>query len=304
MKYRDKFFVASMIAICLATASNISYAETIVHHERHAHRPVQATDQNRMNQPVSVTESVNSTQTKKTTPSGVSDYMEKETTHEEKNEQTSLIDQSVVAVESSRKEQGETEVTDETSEKKDNQVSTKDKIQSLEMMMPFSLLPLASDSNPTFGLTVHDHFVNYISMYYTLDSEQNRDLIISVTRQRFTSLLSSEDCTYFEVQSSNKNQSFAPVFSKKHPIHLIYKKNGVEKKAQIKKFRFTNDVATAYEKNFGPLKDIIYSSEVMLEVYREDQQYHRIKIPEEVIQQWKEVFTADLKKIKEKQLNR
>lgn len=221
MKCREKFAVASMIAICSVALSSGTYAETIVHNERHAHRSTQATNQNQMDQSVSVTESVNSTQTKKTTPSGVSDYTEKATTHEEKNEHTSLIDQSDVLVESARKEQGETETAHETSEKSD-QVLAKDKYQSLEMMMPFSLLPLASDSNPTFGLTIHDHFVNYTSMYYTLDSEQNRDLIISVTHQRFTSWLSSEDCMYFEVQYSNKNQSSPPVFSKRHPIYLIY----------------------------------------------------------------------------------
>ena len=65
-----------------------------------------------------------------------------------------------------------------------------------------------------------------------------------------------------------------------------------------------NSEGVVYGRVRNSLRELVYASEVFFEVYREDEQYHRIHLPDQVIQQWKEVLESDLRKVKQEHLNR
>ena len=259
MKCGSRWAVASALGVCFVMGANISYAETIVHHERSVHRSTVA-------------------DTRKIEPPSVS----------AKNVQQKDVEK---AVSSESSEKGPLVSV----EKKDQSGAT-------------SSLPLSGgadiEKNPAIKLTIREGEVNYYTSYYTFDSEQNPDLWLSVVKLRTTTYLSAESFTLFKVKDVNESRLNPPILSKQHPPRLIYRKDGAEQTVVFKKILFLDETGVVYANAFNRLSDVVNSSDVVLEVYREDQQYHRIQIPEEVIQQWKEVLTSDLKKIKQERLNR
>ena len=188
--------------------------------------------------------------------------------------------------------------------KQDTPPPTSEKNQSGEMMSSSPLMLPLAEKNPTVKLTIREDLVNYCTSYYTFDSEQNKDLCLSVVKLRSTTYLSAESFTLFEVHDVNESRLNPPVFSKQHPPRLIYKKDGVEKAIIFKKIIYLDEKGVIYGNAFNRLSDVIYSPDVVFEVYREDERYHRIQIPKEVIQQWKDVLFADLRKMKQERLNR
>ena len=172
------------------------------------------------------------------------------------------------------------------------------------MMSSYPMMLLPAEKNPFFKLNIQDDFVSYVSMYYILDNEQNKDLLITVEKQRSTTYLSSESYMMFKITDINKNRSNPPIFSKKHPLRLVFRQDGVEKVVTFQKVYMMYSDGVVYGKVHNALRELVDAPEVFFEVYREDQQYHRIHLPDQVIQQWKEVLESDLRKVKQEHLNR
>ncbi|WP_040572260.1 hypothetical protein [Selenomonas flueggei] len=188
--------------------------------------------------------------------------------------------------------------------KQDTPPPTSEKNQSGEMMSSSPLMLPPAEKNPFFKLNIQDDFISYVSMYYILDNEQNKDLLITVEKQRSTTYLSSESYMMFKITDINNDRSNPPIFSKKHPPRLVFRKDGVEKIVAFQKVYMMNSEGVVYGRVRNSLRELVYASEVFFEVYREDEQYHRIHLPDQVIQQWKEVLESDLRKVKQEHLNR
>ena len=188
--------------------------------------------------------------------------------------------------------------------KQDTPPPTSEKNQSGEMMSSSPLMLPLAEKNPFFKLNIQDDFISYVSMYYILDNEQNKDLLITVEKQRSTTYLSSESYMMFKITDINNDRSNPPIFSKKHPPRLVFRKDGVEKIVAFQKVYMMNSEGVVYGRVRNSLRELVYASEVFFEVYREDEQYHRIHLPDQVIQQWKEVLESDLRKVKQEHLNR
>ena len=188
--------------------------------------------------------------------------------------------------------------------KQDTPPPTSEKNQSGEMMSSSPMMLPPAEKNPFFKLNIQDDFISYVSMYYILDNEQNKDLLITVEKQRSTTYLSSESYMMFKITDINNDRSNPPIFSKKHPPRLVFRKDGVEKIVTFQKVYMMNSEGVVYGRVRNSLRELVYASEVFFEVYREDEQYHRIHLPDQVIQQWKEVLESDLRRVKQEHLNR
>jgi len=188
--------------------------------------------------------------------------------------------------------------------KQDTPPPMSEKNQSGEMMSSSPMMLPPAEKNPFFKLNIQDDFISYVSMYYILDNEQNKDLLITVEKQRSTTYLSSESYMMFKITDINNDRSNPPIFSKKHPPRLVFRKDGVEKIVTFQKVYMMNSDGVVYGRVRNSLRELVYASEVFFEVYREDEQYHRIHLPDQVIQQWKEVLESDLRRVKQEHLNR
>ena len=136
------------------------------------------------------------------------------------------------------------------------------------------------------------------------DGERTPTLWVRLQKSRFTSTTSVK---FYEMQIGISWLDSMPnpvVFSVKHSPYFLLVTDTEKKSMKIKKYSAINESSMTWEVNKKIMESIFNAEKVYLMLYLSNGDLMKIRMKQEVIDQWKEVINADLKKISKEFKNR